>query len=276
MTQEELHKLHRVILIIADEIKRVCEKNNIQYSLDGGSLIGAVRHKGFIPWDDDLDVDMTREDYEKFISVCQTDLGEAFSLLTWENDPEYPKGFCKILLKDTKVVEKECVNTRYKQGIYVDIFPWDNVPKNRCLEKIQQFRIYYYKKILHMHSNCDVPHGSGMLKKAVFGLIKICSKLYTHEKLVKNFTKELMRYDKSAYVSCMVGVYGYKRTKISSEIFSEYISMQFEDRTYDTIKEYHQLLTKIYGDYMKIPPVEERRIHDFVELDFGPYLTIDV
>lgn len=271
MTDKELKKLQSTILIISDEIKRICLKNNIPYSVDGGSLIGAVRHKGFIPWDDDFDVDMTRENYERFIAACERDLGDKFTLQTWENDKEYPKGFCKVLLNGTKVLEKETVHTRYKKGIYVDIFPWDYVPDNILLEKLQQFEVYFYKKVMQMHGSVDVPHNSGNAKRLVFGVLTLISKFYSHDSLVEKYSRALTRYNSGEYVACMVGVYGYKKTKVKSSVFDELIELPFEDRMYSAVKDFDYMLTNIYGDYMKLPPVEKRRIHDFIELDFGPY-----
>lgn len=271
MTNEELRKLQMTILIIADEIKRVCEKNHIRFGIGYGTLIGAVRHKGFIPWDDDFDIDMLREEYEKFIKVCETDLGSEFILQTWNNDSHYPKGFCKILLKGTNVLEKETVNTKYQKGIYVDIFPWDNVPNNHLLEKKQEFEVYFYKKLLHIKENISFPSNSNLWKKAVFYGLKLIGKLFSRETLVRANSRALQRYNNTDYVSCMVGVYGYQKLKFHRSIFDELIDMTFEDRVYPGVKNYDIMLTQVYGDYMKLPPLEKRRTHELIELDFGTY-----
>ena len=271
MTQVELIKLQNTILIIAKEIKRICEKNSIPYTLDGGTLIGAVRHKGFIPWDDDFDISMSRENYRRFLAVCRTDLGKEFSLQTWDNDKNYPNGFCKIILNNTFLMEKETINSSYKRGIYVDVFPWDYVPASTIQEKLHMLKTYYYKKIICLHDGVNEPENTAKYKKMIFSIFRVISKVYTHDGLVKAFSKELEKYKNGSYVACMTGVYGYKKTKLEAIVFSEYTSLKFEDTYFSAVKEYDKMLRHIYGDYMVIPPVEKRRIHNLVSIDFGPY-----
>lgn len=121
-----LQDLHKVEIEILDEIDRICRKNNINYCLVGGTLLGAVRHGGFIPWDDDLDVAMPRNDYEKFIDVCKNELSDDFYLHSIETDKTYWLPFIKIRKKYTIFEEKNIAGLGCKTGIYVDIFPLDD------------------------------------------------------------------------------------------------------------------------------------------------------
>lgn len=115
MNEKDLKKLHELLVMLSEEVKRICNDNGIKYSLTGGSMIGAVRHKGFIPWDDDMDIAMLREDYDKFLKACETQLGPAFEIQTMDNDPNYFIGFAKIILKDTYLVQYCHEKTKQKK-----------------------------------------------------------------------------------------------------------------------------------------------------------------
>ena len=160
MDDFKLQKLHFLQLKIAKEILRICEKNSIDYSLSGGTLIGAVRHSGFIPWDDDMDIDMTRENYLKFIKACEHDLGKEFYLENWYTDNKYWNGFSKIMLKDTILVEDSTKFSNNRSGIYVDIFPWDNTPNNIFQRLIHEKKVRFNVLLLIAKHNIQIPSNS--------------------------------------------------------------------------------------------------------------------
>lgn len=263
--------LKKVLLYIANEVKRVCEKNNIRYSLDGGSLIGAVRHKGFIPWDDDFDFSMTRENYNRFIAVCKKDLKDEFILQTYETDSNYPRGFCKILLKTTQLIEPNDTKCKYQTGIFVDVFPWDNVPDNVLVRYHQMFVVFLCKKIMLLKAGADIPVGS-ITKRFVHYIIRFIGKILTRRFLIRTMEKNLQKYPSSTKrVACMVGVYGYKKTEMNRDVFEQYIDMPFEDSVFSIVSNYDYMLTILFGNYREIPPVEKRKTHDYVVVDFGNY-----
>ena len=132
LKNNDLRKAQLLMLKILKEIHNICVKNNIKYFLSDGTLIGAIRHNGFIPWDDDLDIGMLREDYEKFCSIAQEELPEEFVLQTQKTDKGYGLQFGKVILKNTIWIEKVAKNTkRDYSGLYIDIFPYDKIPEDK-------------------------------------------------------------------------------------------------------------------------------------------------
>lgn len=126
--EQEKRKLQDTILIIAKEIDKICKENNIDYFMDGGTQLGAIRHRGFIPWDDDFDIGMKRIEYDRFINVCQQSLNKKKFHLETEEDIGYGFAFAKIHLKGTEIIENFSKNANVDHGIFVDIFPYDNIP----------------------------------------------------------------------------------------------------------------------------------------------------
>ena len=143
MTEKELLRVHELELVIAEEIKRLCTKHHISYFMIAGTLLGAVRHGGFIPWDEDMDFGMTRKNYDRFVRICQKELDSSrFFLQTMETDPGYTYAFAKIRLLGTVFTEALAKDSKAANGIFVDIFPFDHVPKNRLCEKLHERERY--------------------------------------------------------------------------------------------------------------------------------------
>ena len=129
LSTEELKRLQGVCLELVKEIDRVCRKNGIEYTLDGGTLLGAVREHGFLAWDDDADIAMTRENYNRFFEACRTDLDtERFFLQDYRTDPEYPWGYSKLRMNGTRLVQTGQEHLKFHDGIFIDLFIYDPVP----------------------------------------------------------------------------------------------------------------------------------------------------
>lgn len=270
----DLEKLHLALLYIANEIDRVCNKNNIKYTLVGGSLIGAIRHKGFIPWDDDIDLGMTRDNYQKFISACSKDLGSEFELQTYLTDPNYNYGFAKILLRGTDVLELGHEDTKEKKGIFVDIFPFDAVPENNFLKLKHEKINYALIKLLQQKTGIRANKKWRFGKKVVFFILNTVSKVFSRDFLVKKLQSNMIRYNEISNPSKLVnlsGVYGYKKETVNAKCFDEYISSKYETTNLMISRQYDEYLRSVFGDYMKLPPVEKRKTHEFKKLNFGTY-----
>ena len=140
-----MRKVQLTQLEIAKEIKRVCEENDIRYFLADGTFLGAVRHKGFIPWDDDMDFGMLRADYEKFCRIAPSKLKPEYCLQTWYTDPNYSLPFGKVMKRGTVYLESKKTRRLKENGFYVDIFPYDYVPEN------QTERSRYAAKLLNIY-----------------------------------------------------------------------------------------------------------------------------
>ena len=268
-----LPKLHNCQLIIAREIKRICDENNIKYFIIAGTLLGAIRHGGFIPWDDDMDIGMLREDYEKFIEIAKKDLKEDFFLQTTETDANYGLPFAKILLKGTVLVEATA-GSNAKKGIFVDVFPFDNVPESDEMRENHNKQTYFYKRLLLAKLNYNVCAKNDYVKRAVYFALKIVSAFYSHDKLVKKLENEITKYNgkQSEDIVNIGGAYGYKKETIKAQWVKETVEIPFEDMTISAPVDYIKYLETFYGDYMTPPPEDKRyNRHSVTKLDFGKY-----
>ena len=275
MTREQLKKLQRLQLKIAIEVKRICEKNDIVYFLDCGSMLGAVRHKGFIPWDDDMDIGFLREDYDKFINVAQKELGKEFFLLTWDNNDEYPQPYAKLCLKDTIYQEKIAENANIvDKSIFVDLFPYDNISDNRGMRFLNGVIRKFVSHMLMIKCGYRVWEGKGVVKKVKFFPFVILSRILSARTLKRLFMHMAYMYKDNKTEEVGIedgGVSLYWR--YSRENLKEFIKVRFEDEDFIIPKDYDILLKTAYGNYMELPPAEKRWVgHAIEKIDFGPYV----
>ena len=269
-----LPKLHNCQLIIAREIKRICDENNIKYFIIAGTLLGAVRHGGFIPWDDDMDIGMLRKDYEKFLEIAKKDLGDDFFLQTPETDKSYGLNFAKILLKGTVLMEESTASNNAKKGIFVDIFPFDVAPLSEADRESHNKKTYFYRRLLLAKRNYNIAGKKEYVKRIVYFILKIMSVFFSHDGLVKKLDSEITRYNnqKTDDIVNIGGAYGYKKETIKADWVRETVEIPFEDMTISAPIEYIKYLETFYGDYMTPPPEDKRyNRHSVREIDFGKF-----
>lgn len=276
MDSETLRRVQLAQLSIAKEITRICDDNGIEYFLDSGTLLGAVRHKGFIPWDDDMDIGMTRENYDKFIEAAKSGLKEEYFLQTWETDKNYPMPFAKIRLNGTKYVENVFEKAQMHQGIYVDVFPYDIWPdKKGRQKKLWRKRLYLQSMIMmkcHYLKFKSDKAWKYFLKAVMFTFIRFLSLFHSKRSLIKRYEMAARKFSalggESVYEQTVNFKFGY--WVVPSECIENSIELLFEDETFKCPQEYDKYLTEVYGDYMALPPEEKRAVgHNIIEVDFG-------
>ena len=255
------------------ELDRICKKHNIRYFLIGGTLIGAIRHEGFIPWDDDIDVGMLREDYDRLRKVCDEDLDPAYFLHDWNSDPASPHPFYKLKICGTHYPETLAAKSDMNDSIYIDVFPYDNAPNSRFLRKLHQMKIYLMRKILLLRCNFDLS-GNRTGRKLLYGVLKLLSHIRSVEGWKRTFTRVQRQYNNkpTETVVNLGGAYSYARESVLHSNVEKTIPHTFEGRNFEIPAGYDAFLRNCYGDYMQLPP-EEQRVgkHEIVGIDFGSY-----
>ena len=271
LTNEELRKVQLLELKVLKEIKRICTKHNIKYFLTGGTLIGAVRHKGFIPWDDDIDIAMMRSEYDRFMEVATSELSPEFSLINIKNDKKLGIFFGKVVLNGTNYRSVQQPKTLDKTGFWVDVIPYDTIYDNKLLASLYFWKLNFFVVLYSMKNGYQ--NGTTKLKRIVAKLMKVCfffiPKRYLYNRIC-NYPYKLNK--KHTNTQCyLCGRYGVPREFRSAYLFDGYAEMQFEDDKFMVLSHSHEFLTELFGDYMQLPPSEKRVTHQVAELDFGKY-----
>lgn len=255
------------------ELDRICKKNNIPYFLVGGTLIGAIRHNGFIPWDDDIDLAMMRKDFERFREVCAADLDEAYMLHDWSTDPASPHPFMKLKIKGTHYSEEVSAASKMDDAIFIDIFAYDNAPDGEFARKLHGLKRYWLKKFLLLRCDFDLGKGS-MPKRVVYGVLKGISRLRSKEAWKRSFEKMEKKYNhrETEMVVNLGGAYSYERELKPRAMLEKLTTHRFENGMFSVPEDYDGYLRSSYGDYMQLPPEEQRvGVHHVQYIDFGDY-----
>ncbi len=261
LDNETLRKVQLTQLEMLVEVDRICKKCDIHYNVIAGTLLGAVRHGGYIPWDDDADVAFLRSEYVKFREACKTELDTSrFEFQDHETTEGYRWGYGKLRRKDTLFLREHQENMPYFQGIFIDLFPLDGVPDNYLFRCFHNFKCFCIRKVLwsEIGKNAD----KSKLKRSVYLVLSSISP----EKVFKSYDKLTKQNLNSKWVRILTfptpnNVFGYKRKwyENSSDIV-------FEGKTFRSITEYDEYLSFKFGEYMKLPPESKRKTHPVSKL----------
>ena len=256
MEKSVLKKLQLTELEILNEIDRICKKNNIKYFLIFGTLLGAVRHSGFIPWDDDVDIGMLQEDYNKFIKIASAELNEKYILDCGTTNKDYYLPFAKVRNKLTRFEEKNAINYNGNKGIWVDIFPF-GYTKYKKINIVMKFK----SKFLGLLYGCLIEKN---LKLNNCGFkAKLASKILSNHFVMKliNFLT-LKNKETNNLVFCNI-------SKIfNKNDFLPLVQLKFQDYEFPVPNNYDKILRELYGDYKKLSPINQRETHNPLKIVF--------
>ena len=267
MRKIDLQECKKIQLQILDEIVRICKENDFQYSLAYGSMIGAVRHKGYIPWDDDIDIYVYRKDYDKLIALLK-DAG--YKKADWvsvidDTCDGYYYSFAKVVDAGTTVIERP--DFKHPEGIYVDIFPLDGMTGNMKERKFHMKKYKFYRHMLFFRGRDPFKHGKG--PRSWFPLL--LHQIFSMEGLQKKLQKIMARYDYDNsefvidYDSCERGI-------VPKYVVEGVVDFEFGGKVFKGLKNYDAYLSHNYGDYMTPPPKDKQIQHNFYYIDLDmPY-----
>lgn len=271
MSEEEtLQHIKDVELLILKDFIDICDKNYLDYYLFFGTEIGAVRHQGFIPWDDDIDVMMFREDYEKFLKIMEELNSDKYTVYDIRYNEQYFFQFGRLSLNGTYWAEYWDNQVNFKMGIHIDLFILDKVPNNKFK------RFLYMRRCLLLCKFCSIAsikigEGSGLVKTisnilhSIFNIVGLTPKYY-QKKLLKLFRK-YENDDCKYYADLTMNELPYFKI----EDFKPAKEVKFEDICAKIPNNQEATIGRIFGDYMKLPPEEERVAHVLNDIDFGSY-----
>ncbi len=264
MTPEEVRRMQLLQLEMMVEFDRVCKQEGIRYVICCGTLLGAVRHKGYIPWDDDADIAMLREEYEKFQKIAyKLDQSICF-FQDHTTDPEYRWGYGKLRKTGTKYIRLGQEHIHCKTGVYVDIFPMDDIPRTTIGQVFNDLECFFWRKVLYSEVGRVAP-GINPLQRLVYNLMSKIPTDYVFEKM-RHITDKSNNDTNCRVRLLLYPSFGRLYTKNSIRTmygmpkiwFKQIHRYEFEGYKLDGIRDYDAFLKYMYDDYMTLPPESER------------------
>ena len=260
----ELRKLQLTILDLIKMFAEICEKHHLRYFMVGGTMLGAARHQGFIPWDDDVDMGMPRPDYEKFIKIVSDELPEGFKFLNYKTDSSYRRYFSRLVNTNVEIYNNSN-SVEIIENAWLDIFPYDGMPKNKIAQKIHFWYLTGWRLLYHMSCfdelvNLNRP-GRPKYQQVIINClakVKVGRKLNTY-KLMSKIERGLCKYnyDQAETVVSFFGAY-MTREIIDKKVFGKLQYYTFEDTKLLGAEHYDEFLSHYYGEW-KLPPSDANK-----------------
>ena len=272
---EVLHRLQEEILSILDDFIRICEDYHLEYFGIAGTGIGAIRHHGFIPWDDDIDIAMPRKDFEKLIKIVEKKMSDRYLILNAKNDPNYPLMTTRLVKRGTVFVEEVMKDVDCPFGIFLDLYVLDNVADNPVLYQLQSWTAWFWSKLLILRS---IPRPTLQQRGLKAGLIwTVCGLVHNGMKLLRISPEwlrdcceaECRRYNKKKTnrMAFLPDTSPYWNV-VDKRYYHPLKQLDFEGRRMNFPGNIEEMLTRMYGDYMQLPPEDKRKTHYPYRLEF--------
>ena len=269
---ETLKKLQQLQFKILKEVKRVCDKNGIKYILYAGTLLGAMRHNGFIPWDDDIDIAMTLVEFQKFERIANSELSKEFFFQTVNTDDECKSYYCgRVRLEGTHFISNSLPNSWRHNGIFIDVLPLMKVSENRLKQKIFFYWFQIAIRILWIRNGYR-PHPENRLYRLAmnvsYRVFRIVPSSYLERKL-SQYHKKYLHLKKYKYIDLLSS--NSKQCIIEPKTLENLSSHIFIDTEFLIPEDSNSFLTSYYGNWRTLPPLEQQKPHHVINIDFGSY-----
>ena len=273
---EVLDRLQKEILTILDDFIRICEDYHLEYFGIAGTGIGAIRHKGFIPWDDDIDIAMPRKDFEKLLKIVERKMGDRYLILNAKNYPEYPLMTTRLVKRDTVFIEEVMKDVDCPFGIFLDLYVLDNVADHPVLYQLQSWVAWFWSKLMILRSIpkptlqqrgikakliwlvCRMVHGGMKLLRISPEFLRDCCEAECRRYNKKKTNRMAFLPDTSPYWNV-----------VDKRKYHPLKKLEFEGRSMNFPANIEEMLTSMYGDFMQLPPEEKRKTHYPYRLEFS-------
>lgn len=261
----DIQTVHKLQLEVLKEVDKICKKNDITYYLYAGTLLGAVRHKGFIPWDDDIDLAMERKEFERFLKACENDLDDRYFLQTFRSDPYFHKSLARVCIPGTYVEEKYSEHIPFNKSLYLDIFVLDRIEENEDERKKHAYAVRRIDKWILLKTGYVYENGflnykriSKIIIRKLLSPVPIRFFMERREKLIRKYENTDNEYlcnfqhRPGSYERHLRQVHQVSRFGTPKEL-------EFEGELYPVPNDWDGYLSQNYGDYMKLPPEDQRK-----------------